>query len=137
MPFLAREMPVEVGIDVVARSEVEDAVRDHGQRYLERVYTERERADSEGDPLRLAARFAAKEAAMKALRRTDEPLPWHDIAVHRDVDGRPTLELTGTARRLADAAGVHSLSVSLTHQGDIAAAVVLAERGAHPQRTQP
>ncbi len=130
-------MPVEVGIDVVARGEVEDALREHGRRYLERIYTEGERADSEGDPLRLAARFAAKEAAMKALRRTDEPLPWREIAVHRDASGRPTLELTGSARHLAHAAGIHSLSVSLTHQGDIAAAVVLAERGVPPQRTHP
>jgi holo-[acyl-carrier protein] synthase len=125
-------MPTQVGIDVVTRSEVEDAVRHHGERYLTRVYTERELRDTDRDPLRLAARFAAKEAAMKALGRGEEPLPWRDIAVHRDASGRPTLELTGRAGRLADDTGVRSLSVSLTHEGDIAAAVVLAELRTEP-----
>jgi holo-[acyl-carrier protein] synthase len=120
-------MPFSVGIDLVSRDEVAEAVRTHGERYLERVYTEQERVDAGADPLRLAARFAAKEATMKALRRADEALPWQDIAVHRDPAGRPTLRLTGAAHAAAQAAGVRHLAVSLTHEGDMAAAVVMAE----------
>ncbi len=112
---------------MVCSDDVADALRRHGDRYLERVYTERERRDAGADPLRLAARFAAKEAAMKALAPADEPLPWRDIAVHRDAFGRPALHLSGAAQRLAARAGVESLSVSFTHERDLAAAVVIAQ----------
>ena len=120
-------MPVHVGIDLVYADDVQEALARHGDRYLDRVYTERERREAGADPLRLAARFAAKEAAIKALRSDDVPLAWRDIAVHRDAAGRPTLHLTGAAQRLADQDGVHSLSVSITHEHDLAAAVVVAE----------
>lgn len=120
-------MPVSVGIDLVRADDVQDALRHHGDRYLDRVYTERERREAGADPLRLAARFAAKEATIKALRSDGEPLPWRDIAVHRDAAGRPGLHLTGAAQRLAARDGVQSLSVSLTHEHDLAAAVVVAE----------
>jgi holo-[acyl-carrier protein] synthase len=120
-------MPFHVGIDLVCRDDVQEAVSRHGERYLDRVYTEQERRDADADPLRLAARFAAKEATMKALRGTDEALPWRDIAVHRDADGRPTLQLSGAAAALAQRSGIQSLSVSLTHERDLAAAVVVAE----------
>jgi holo-[acyl-carrier protein] synthase len=120
-------MPFHVGIDLISAEEVEEAVRLHGERYLERVYTAEERADAGADPLRLAARFAAKEATMKALRRGDEPLGWVEIEVLRDPAGRPSLRLTGAAEELARKAGVTQLSVSLTHERHLAAAVVLAE----------
>jgi holo-[acyl-carrier protein] synthase len=123
-------MPLEVGIDFVSREEVEEAIRRHGRRYLERVYTPRERADSESNPLRLAARFAAKEATMKALGRGDGPLDWRTIELRQDADGRPTLHLTGAAGELARRAGVEGLSVSLSHRRQLAAAVVLAKVGA-------
>src|SRR5438105_14428575 len=125
-------MPFAVGIDLVSREQVQDAVRLHGDRYLERVYTDQERACAGTDPLRLAARFAAKEATIKALRRGDEPLPWRDIAVHTDPAGRPSLRLTGAAARVARAAGVKGLSVSLSHEGDLAAAIVVAELAGAP-----
>jgi holo-[acyl-carrier protein] synthase len=123
------DMPFHVGIDLVCRDDVQEAVRRHGDRYLDRIYTERERLDAGADPLRLAARFAAKEATMKALRGADEPLPWRDIATHSDAAGRPTLHLTGAADDLARRSGIQSLSVSLTHERDLAAAVVVAEWG--------
>jgi holo-[acyl-carrier protein] synthase len=123
------DMPFHVGIDLVCRDDVQEAVRRHGDRYLDRIYTEPQRLDAGADPLRLAARFAAKEATMKALRGADEPLPWRDIAVHSDADSRPTLHLTGAADDLARRSGVQSLSVSLTHERDLAAAVVVAEWG--------
>jgi holo-[acyl-carrier protein] synthase len=69
---------------------------------------------------------------MKALRRDDEPLPWTSIGVSTDRSGRPTLELTGPAAVLARRRGVRSLSVSLTHEGQFAAAVVVAELGQAP-----
>jgi holo-[acyl-carrier protein] synthase len=129
MPSLTVEMPFQVGIDLVCAAEVEEAVRIHGRGYLERIYSEEERADSGTDPVRLAACFAAKEATMKALRSGDEALGWRTIGVYRDGAGRPSLRLTGAAQELAERIDVQGLSVSLTHQGDLAAAVVLAEVG--------
>ena len=120
---------MQVGIDLVRSEEVREAVTVHGQRYLERVYTDEERRDCGSDAQRLAARFAAKEATMKALGRDDEPLPWRSIGVRRDASGCPSLELSGAAAEFARRRNVRNLSVSLTHEGPLAAAVVLAEVG--------
>ncbi len=115
---------------------VEESIRVHAGRYLRRVYTSRElRECATGggapDPRRLAARFAAKEAAMKVLRVGDEPLAWRTIGVRSDRFGSPSIELTGAAGELARRRGFEALDVSLTHEGPYAAAVVLAQvRGA-------
>ncbi len=110
--------------------EVREAVEAHGERYLERVYTADElrdcMRDNALDPSRLAARFAAKEAAMKVLREGDEALPWSSISVTKEPAGRPRLRLTGDAQELARASGVGELDVSLTHERDYAAAAVIA-----------
>ena len=121
-------MLTQVGIDLVRTAEVREAIRCHGRRYLERVYTDEELRDCEGSAERLAARFAAKEATMKALGRDDEPLPWRSIGVHRDASGCPSLDLHGPAAELAHRRGLTTLAVSLTHEGALAGAVVLAER---------
>ncbi len=124
-------MRYSVGIDLVDVEQVTDAVACHGQRYLDRIYTPCELSESRQQPERLAARFAAKEAAMKALRRgPDEPLPWREISVVHDDAGRPALQLTGAAARLATRTGVRNLDVSLTHESGRALAIVLAERAA-------
>jgi len=75
-----------------------------------------------------AARFAAKEAAIKSLAAAGgQGTFWHDIAVIREPDGRPLLALSGRLRELADGLGVRTMHVSLTHTADLAAAVVIAE----------
>ncbi len=119
-------MPTTVGLDLTSISEVRNSIRLFGQRYLQRVYTPRELDQCRADPRYLAARFAAKEATMKALSAADR-LPWHSIAVEYDRDRRPTLRLNGSAAELARRRGVTSLEVSLTHEADHAAAVVLAQ----------
>ncbi len=120
-------MSITVGIDLVSTDEVGDSLRMHGDRYLQRVYTQGELRDCGSDVQRLAARFAAKEATMKALGRTGEPLPWRSIAVRRDASGRPSLELSDAAASLAERRGVVELAVSLTHERGLAGAVVLAK----------
>jgi holo-[acyl-carrier protein] synthase len=122
-------MSVSVGIDLVNVEQVKESMARHGNRYLQRIYTEQELADSAGDPARLAARFAAKEATMKALGRGDEGIGWRSIAVHRAANGQPTIELSGAAAELARARGVTVLALSLTHEPQLAAATVLAETG--------
>lgn len=125
-------MPIRVGLDLVAVASVEASLRSaHHERYLERLFTEREVADCRTaagiDPERLAARFAAKEATLKVLPAADEGVPWPDIEVRRESSGRVHLELHGRAAELAARATIVDLSLSLTHEGGFAAAVVVAE----------
>jgi holo-[acyl-carrier protein] synthase len=117
-----------VGIDLTSVEVVREAVSTHGDRYLNRVYTAREQADCAGDPARLAGRFAAKEAAIKVLRPArDEALPWSDIEVVRGRDGYVELRLAGLAAAHASEQGLQDFAVSLTHEGDAACAVVVAQ----------
>lgn len=122
---------VRVGIDLVSVESVRAALADHGERYLARVFTAREVADCGGAarpaPERLAARFAAKEAAIKVLRPDGEGVPWTEIEVRREPAGWVALELSGRAAALAVEAGVRELAVSLTHEEGFASAVVIAE----------
>jgi holo-[acyl-carrier protein] synthase len=106
---------------------VEAAIQVHGERYLRRVYTDRERRECGGDTRRLAACFAAKEATMKILRVSDEPLAWRTIAVSGAA--QPAIELTGHAAALAELRGVRRLSLSLAARKSAAAAVVVGEMG--------
>jgi holo-[acyl-carrier protein] synthase len=124
-------MAVRVGIDLVAATTIADALEAHGDRYLKRIYRETEVADcrrnGELDPERLAARFAAKEAAIKALAPGDEPIPWLDIEVRRRPTGAVELLIHGRAATFAHDAGITGFALSITHEQGIAAAVVVAE----------
>jgi holo-[acyl-carrier protein] synthase len=88
------------------------------------VYTDQELRDCGGRPRDLAARFAAKEAAIKALGGSDEAAPWRSISVRRGPGRFPSLELTGAAQALAQRRGVTSLWLSISHHARCAVAVV-------------
>jgi holo-[acyl-carrier protein] synthase len=129
-PASIPDVPLRVGIDLVKADTIAEALAEHGERYLRRVYTDAEIAQCGGpdgapDPLRLAARFAAKEAAMKVLRPGDAAVPWAAIEVVRDATGIPQLTLHGPAAALAAAAGLTEFALSLTHEDAYAAAVVV------------
>lgn len=124
-------MALRVGIDLVAVATVEASIAEHGASYLERIYTTEElhtcrRSDGMPDASRLAARFAAKEATLKALRAADESVPWNSVGIANDAYGAPRLELTGIAAELAEQRGNPEFEVSLTHEGPFAAAIVVA-----------
>lgn len=96
---------------------------------IEKLFTETEReyAQRRADPTeRFAARFAAKEATLKALGVGIGAADWHDIEVRRDEDGRPSLVLYGRALRLAEVQGVVGWELTLSHSGIVAQAVVVA-----------
>jgi holo-[acyl-carrier protein] synthase len=122
---------MRVGIDLVAVDSVRESIRSHAERYLERVYTERELEDCSNpagvDPERLAARFAAKEAALKVLRPGEVGLSLKAIEVRRSSGGWVELELSGVAAELASERGLSDFALSLTHEGGYASAVVIAE----------
>ena len=121
---------LRVGVDLVAISEVRQAVAVHGDRYLQRVFTEHELTSCQRDGRTrfdsLAARFAAKEATFKALQPVDGDLDWRDVEVRRFDNGACTVRLHGTAADRAADAGIDRLAVSMSHEGDMAAAVVIA-----------
>jgi holo-[acyl-carrier protein] synthase len=118
-----------VGIDLVSVADVEGSMATFGQRYLDHVFTRAEQRAAAGPDAanRLAARFAAKEAAVKALRlHPDTVAPWTSIEVRTDADGWASLALTGGPAETAARAGLGDFVVSLTHEGGFAAAVVMA-----------
>jgi holo-[acyl-carrier protein] synthase len=121
---------IRVGADVMAIHQVEESVARFGTRYLERIYTEHELSSCVGgSPARaasLAARFAAKEATMKVLRPVGHQPDWRSVEVRRHPEGWCTMALSGHAAVLAEEAGIEELAVSLTHEGAVAAAVVVA-----------
>lgn len=124
-------MQVRVGVDVADAQQVAASVDRFGERYLRRVFTPTEIADcrtSAGGvkPDWLAARFAAKEAAVKMLRPMAQTPQWRSMEIVREPNGAPVLALHGDAARLAEQASVVDMSVSMTHEGDLATAVVVA-----------
>jgi holo-[acyl-carrier protein] synthase len=124
---------VSVGIDVVL---VEKFTRALERTPLlgERIFTEAELFTSSGNPRSaesLAARFAAKEAVAKALGAPGG-LHWHDCEVVTDPDGRPWLTVSGTVAAAAVERGITFWHLSLSHDGGIASAMVVAERESTP-----
>ncbi|HEY8080855.1 MAG TPA: holo-ACP synthase [Acidimicrobiales bacterium] len=121
---------VGVGIDVVDVDRLAGAI---GRRpgLAARIFTDAERTPAPSvarTRQRLAARFAAKEAAMKALGVGLGAFRLRDVEIVTAPNGRPTVALHGAAKALASSLGVTAMQVSLTHTASIASAIVVAER---------
>ena len=124
-------MIVGTGIDLVEVERIERVLSLYGRRFVQRVFTPEEIAYCErhrNRAERYAARFAAKEAGMKALgtgwRRG---IRWRDLEVGRRPGGRPTLGFSGVAAQLASGLGVRRVALSLTHTATQAVAQVILE----------
>ena len=124
-------MIVGMGVDIAEVERIQAAIERHGEVFLRRIYTARERKYCEGFRNkfeRFAGRFAAKEAGMKALgtgwRRG---VRWVDFEVVRETGGRPTLALAGEAAKIAEQLGVKSVALSITHTAEQALAQVIFE----------
>ena len=115
-----------VGVDIIEISRIAEAIDEWGERFLRRVYTEAELALCRGQAPSLAARFAAKEAVVKALGKTDRGIGWKDIEVLAEPGGRPEVKLHGRAAEVAAELGVTRLAISLSHSRDNAVAFVVA-----------
>ncbi len=121
-------MIVAVGIDVVLVERFTRALT-RTPLLADRLFTESERTTGSGNPRSaesLAGRFAAKEAVAKALG-APAGLHWHDCEIVSDPDGRPWLTVSGTVARAAAERGVNRWHLSLSHDGGIASAMVIAE----------
>lgn len=129
---------LRVGTDLVPVDQVAESVARFGDRYVGRIYTAHEVSCCQGTPsvvaAGLAARFAAKEAMVKVLRPVAHQPDWRSIEVRRDPAGWCSLSLTGEAARMADEQGISNVAVSLTHEGGMAAAVVVALCGGDGER---
>jgi holo-[acyl-carrier protein] synthase len=122
---------IGTGVDLCEVARMREAIERHGQRILNRVFTEAEVAYSQRKANRFerfAARFAAKEAGMKALGTGWRGgLGWRDLEVKNLPSGRPTLALHGKAAEIAEKLGVRNISLSLTHTAEQAMALVIFE----------
>ncbi len=122
---LGTDGPPYVGVDLVEIERIESAVRRWGERFISRVYTPTEAEDSGGSPASLAMRFAAKEAASKALGVGIGPVAWREIEVRVGPRGRPLLVLHGAALALARQLGATKAVVTLADTKEQAMAVVI------------
>jgi holo-[acyl-carrier protein] synthase len=122
---------LSVGIDLVKTSSIAESLEQFGQRFLERIFTTAEVAYALDAPAfkleRLAARFAAKEAAMKALQLTNLGVAWTDIEVVREPSGNCELNFKGAAQVAVLSNGIVTC-LSMSHEGEYATAIVIAQR---------
>ncbi|MHC5082834.1 MAG: holo-ACP synthase [Planctomycetota bacterium] len=121
------------GIDLVDFNRIEQMLEKHDERFLKRVFTERECADADNVKNRvekLAGRFAAKEAVMKLIGTGwRDGIAWTDIEVVNNKLGQPIVTIGGKVKEFADQQGVEQITLSITHTSNfaMASAVALAE----------
>ncbi len=120
------------GVDLVEIARIVRILERHGGRFLERVFTPAEIVYCRGRPAELAARFAAKEAASKALgvgvrMMARDGINWQDVEVIGDMRGKPFIRLYNRAAERADELGLTEWAVSLSHTREHAIAFVIAQ----------
>jgi holo-[acyl-carrier protein] synthase len=133
---------LRVGVDLVRVKDVALSLERFGDRYVRRIFTSREAAycraaAGRAAAARFAVRFAAKEAALKALHPEKPLADWRAIEVRRHGSGRCELVLHGEAAALARRQGIEALALSMSHDGGRAAAFVVARAARRAGRQEP
>ena len=123
---------LSTGVDIIEISRVRRVLDRYGERFLGRVYTPGEIAYCQGRAPNLAARFAAKEATMKALGTGVRGVGWKDIEVVRHESGAPSIKLYSRAQARALRLGVLEISLSISHSQEYAVAFVVIQRQPPP-----
>ena len=122
-------MEIRQGIDIVSVRRIEEAVKRQGRRFLDRIFTPREQSYCKSKRMKYehyAARFAAKEAAMKAFEvRRENRYRFREIEVRRAATGKPSLYLSAQARKRFRVSEKCQIELSMTHEREFAAATVL------------
>ena len=116
-----------VGIDIIEIARIKQAIARWGEGFLRRVYTEPELQRYRRKPASLAARFAGKEAVVKALGAKAKGISWQEIEIFADPAGRPLVRLYGKAQNRANSLGLNRLAISLSHSREYAIACVAGE----------
>lgn len=114
-----------IGIDIMEIARIKRAITRRGENFLKRVYTEPELELYRRKPASLAARFAGKEAVIKALQT--KGIGTKEIEILSDPDGRPLVQLYGKAKRQADDLGLAHLAISLSHSKEYAIACAVGK----------
>ena len=122
----AMDGSLQCGVDLIEIDRIEAAVKRWGDRFLHRVWTDREIAFCRGRYPELAARFAGKEATSKALGTGLVGLIWREIEILPDRRGKPLVFLHGNAKERAALLGLDTWAISLTHSRQLACAFVVA-----------
>jgi holo-[acyl-carrier protein] synthase len=117
---------VAVGIDIIEVDRVRKVYERHGERFLKRIYTEREILQCRGKVTRLAGRFAAKEAISKALGTGLHGVAWREMEIVQLRSGRPTVSLHGNARLRARQLGLSAFDVSIADLAQFSIAIAVA-----------
>jgi holo-[acyl-carrier protein] synthase len=117
-----------IGIDIIEINRIRKAIARWGDRFLHRVYTESELKLYRNKLVSLAARFAGKEAVIKALKDT-RGISWQQIEVLSEPDGQPLLRLHDKAQEQARSLGLANLAIALSHSKEYAIAFVTGETG--------
>ncbi len=115
------------GIDIVEIGRIKEAIERWGERFLHRIYTESELTICRDKPHRLAARFAGKEAVMKALGTGVRGVGWTEIEILSEPSGKPVVRLSGNARQKAQSMALSELAISLSDSQEYAIASVIGE----------
>lgn len=117
-----------IGVDIVEIDRIEDAVARWGERFLNRVYTGEELKRYKRIPS-LAARFAGKEAVIKALNPRPNAISWKEIEILSEPDGKPSVRLLGNALAQSHRLGLSGMDISLSHSKTHAIAFVIGTKG--------
>jgi len=118
-----------IGVDIIEIARVHEVIERWGDRFLRRVYTEPELKRYRESASSLAARFAGKEAVVKALGTSEGGIGWKDIEILAEPGGRPVVNLYRGAKEYADGLGLAGMAISLSHSRDYAIAFVVGEKG--------
>lgn len=114
------------GVDMIEVERIDESILRYGDRFFQRFFTSQELIDANGRTPALAARFAAKEAAAKALGTGIGDVGWKEIEIVRGERGQPILYLHGNAKITADKLGWREWSLSMSHTHEHAIAMVVA-----------
>jgi len=117
---------LHTGVDMLEVKRLREAIERHGDRFLQRIFTQAELDELKGNLPSLAARFAAKEAVAKALATGIGDLTWQDVEVLRGPRREPVLNLYGAAASIANQRGIKHWSITLSHTHEHALAFVVA-----------
>jgi holo-[acyl-carrier protein] synthase len=117
---------LRVGVDMIEVERIARSLERYGDKFYSRFFTDNERQICAGQPMRLAARFAAKEAVAKALGTGIGDVRWVEIEIDCGERGRPVLRLHGNAARIAAELGLTNWDISLSHTHEHAIAFVVA-----------
>lgn len=117
---------ISVGVDIIEIHRVAATLERFGERFLNRIFTPGEIAYCRGRAPQLAARFAAKEAVMKALGTGTRGVAWREVEVTRKPTGEPGIQLHGRAAARAEKLGIDRIAISISHSREYAVASVVS-----------